>query len=132
MRETKKQMVERTPRSTIDSERLEKLNIDYNESFLKVTHNSENIEKTKIISIVNISKTGVKLAIEALDKEPEVDKRVNFFIKSENEEFDLRGRIAWLEKIADGHWWMGLDLNPSGFVQAFYEFISGEPFDKVQ
>lgn len=127
----KKEFLERDTRSGIDPERLERLNINYDKSLIRVQYGVEEVEETNITSFINISRTGLKLAISSLEKTPEIGQRVTFDLISANEEFNIRARIAWLEKIANDNWWLGLDITPTSYVRAMYEFLSGEPFDKI-
>jgi hypothetical protein len=115
--------VPRAPRLGIDPARVAHLGLDFPASECCVVQKGQPAE-AKLVSITNISVGGIKVAIAEATRPPLMNDSVVLKFVGRERSWNIKGRVAWVQAISGGQWWIGIEFAFTADATLFYKALT--------
>ena len=101
--------VQRAPRIGVDPARIAFHGIDFSASEAHLVSAGVEISM-KLDSIINISVSGIKVVAGDMAQPPKSGDSVVMSIKGRERAWNVKGRVAWVDPLVGGQWWLGIEF----------------------
>jgi len=117
--------VPRAPRIGVDPERVAAAGVDLCGSQCFITRDGLETPAT-VTSIINVSVGGTKLIVSGVLRDPKTDDKVALRMVHSGGDWNIKGRVAWVQVITADQWWLGIELNVSADALNLFRTLTGE------
>ena len=128
MEDVKQQYLQRAPRIGIEPEMLMQSGIDIAASPCVFRFKDGSTKQLEILSIVNISTSGIKLTMVNREGLALSDTQLHLVMKAPavGKEYVLRGQVCWSENLTGGNSWIGIELKARPDVLHLFTALTGQ------
>lgn len=119
------QPVAREPRVGVDQERLDGLGIDLARTACETVRDAV-ATPAQVVSIINISLGGIKIVVRGAVRDPKLEDKITLAFQGTGSTWNLRGRVAWAEKLGNDQWWVGVELAATADAMTLFKALTAD------